>query len=396
MLGKRILLICGGFATFVFMTGILVASVKHEPEGIPKRLLPMYKAKIREVKENLAYAEAVGETIHATAYVAEPFHDFGLLYPHTTATHTFLVENHGKAPLHIAVSETTCKCTVGKVGEEEIMPGGAGKVTLTWNTGYKVDSYEQTARIVTNDPLHPQMDLTISGRVRADLVCPRQISFGSMNPSEVKTKKFLVFSQRWEDFYLNQAESDLRAFSWDAEPIDLDDRRLHDTGAIAAWEISVTSSGSRRGTFQEDVRLQFRSSEENEPIERTLVADGKVRAPINFYSPDIHAQRGLEFGVLHNDEAHEYSVVARLRGPGEHRLEVLDIQPPELQATIEPSGSDGQYRLSITVPKDCPMVTFNSDQKHGYVEVGDPNDPEYKNWFPLYGAVMPAGVKDQR
>ena len=69
-------------------------------------------------------------------------------------------------------------------------------------------------------------------------------------------------------------------------------------------------------------------------------------------------------------------------------IDVLDIQPAELQATLTPMSTAGSYQLTITVPADCPRVIFNTDHKRGYVQVGDPQDKDYSNWFPLIGAVV--------
>ena len=70
-------------------------------------------------------------------------------------------------------------------------------------------------------------------------------------------------------------------------------------------------------------------------------------------------------------------------------IEVLDVQPPELKASLAAQSKEGNYRLTLTIPADCPMVVFNIPEQHGYVEVGDPNDRQFKNWFPIHGAVVP-------
>ena len=62
---------------------------------------------------------------------------------------------------------TSCRCTMSKLGQEKIPPGGSTKVTVTWKPIDKPGPYQQTAKILTNDPARPQVTLTISGRITA-------------------------------------------------------------------------------------------------------------------------------------------------------------------------------------------------------------------------------------
>jgi Protein of unknown function (DUF1573) len=384
---RKIFLIVSGFAAFIACSGAIVASSKTEIEGVPRRLLPQYKAKVNQVLVDAAYAKMIGQQIHPQAFVLKKKFDFGLLDPETTASHDFYVENQGKAPLVLELVNTTCKCTVGKVGDREILPGGAGKVTLTWNTGLKAERYEQTARIKTNDPLNPTLDLTVSGEIRAELKMPEAISFGSLNPGKAESAKFIVYSQVWNDFELTEVNCELPGFYWDVHPIVSTHPKLRDLDYKSAWEIEFSTTGGNRGHFEGEAELVFVGSDPQQPIRRKVSLSGKVRAPINFYGPELHAEKGLEIGVLTNNQSHEFPMVVRLRGPQIHPIRVLKVKPEGLSARLEPID-EHQYRLVLEIPKDCPQVQFNRKDLHGYIEVGDPNDKSYSNWLPVYGAVV--------
>jgi hypothetical protein len=384
---RKIFFIALGFVAFITFSGVIVASSKTEIEGIPRRLLPQYKAKVNQVLQDAAYAKMIGEQIHPHAFVLHEKYDFGLLDPQTTASHDFYVENQGKAPLVLELVNTTCKCTVGKVGDREILPGGAGKVTLTWNTGLKSASYEQTARIKTNDPLHPSIDLTVIGEVRAELKMPEVVSFGSLNPDAAKSARFIVYSQVWDDFELTEVNCELPGFFWDIHPISSTHPKLRDLDFASAWEIEFSTTGGNRGPFQGEAELVFVGPDPLQPMRRKISLAGKVRAPINFYGPDLHQEKGLDVGVLTNNESHEFPIVVRLRGPQTRSIEVLKVEPKGFSARLE-SIDDRQYRLVLEIPQDCPQVQFNRNDLHGFIEVGDPHDKTYSNWLPLYGAVV--------
>jgi hypothetical protein len=40
------------------------------------------------------------------------------------------------------------------------------------------------------------------------------------------------------------------------------------------------------------------------------------------------------------------------------------------------------------------MTIFNVPEKHGYVEVGDPDDELFSSWFPVKGAVVPRPARN--
>ena len=55
---------------------------------------------------------------------------------------------------------------------------------------------------------------------------------------------------------------------------------------------------------------------------------------------------------------------------------------------VEPARREGEYRLLIRVRAGSPTTSFNIDTQHGYVHVGDPDDPSLSHWFPIFGAII--------
>ena len=386
-LGKRILLGLGILGVIAAVLGVLINTIGYEPFGVPKALRPQFKAKIAKVKRQAEIIQSLDELHAPLAVVDHGSFDFGLLDPNSTSSHDFVVTNKGNGPLSLEVLETTCKCTVGKIEDDFLEPGESTTVTLTWTTSDQSDEFEQIAILLTNDPTKETFRLTVTGQVRAALVVPETLDVGTTDPGESVVASFNVYSQLWDEFYLESAECDLPGFDWWTEPIASDVPALEDADAKCAWKVSVSATGIRRGQLHEDVQLTFRSATTDEAVERTVAASLRVRAPINFYSPQIHSSKGLEIGTLVSGEAHEFPMIVRARGQRDKTIEVLDVQPEQLQATLTPLARAGEYRLVLTIPEDCPSVMFNSEQQHGYVEVGDPADEDFRNWFPVFGAV---------
>ena len=67
---------------------------------------------------------------------------------------------------------------------------------------------------------------------------------------------------------------------------------------------------------------------------------------------------------------------------------MIDVVPKLLQTKLDPSGREGFYKLTLTVPQGVDTESFNREDQRGYVQIGDPKDPRFQNWFPLYGATV--------
>ncbi len=385
-------LACGFFGVIVFaaIALLLTTTVTYHPFGVPGSRRVEYREKISQIEKYAALAKQADAVTRPVAVTADTVFNFGMVDPHSTLSHSFVVRNEGELPLQLTVRETSCKCTVGKLGSQLVLPGGETAVTMTWNTGYQADDYEQIAIVSTNDPLRKEIELKVNGEVRAEYVLPNEVTFEASDPGKPAETAFLVYSQVWDDFEVASVDSDLKGFQWAAEPILPDDVSLLDAEAKSAWRVNISSSGNSRGRFAGEIKLTFNPIDGSKGVTRELTASGKVRSPISFYSPDIHRNEGLDIGTLASGKEYLFHLVVRSRGDLDRKLGVLDVKPDELEAFVKPFPSQpGSYRLTLKVPKDCPMVTFNANTKHGYVHVGDPDDETFSNWFPVMGAVVP-------
>ncbi len=198
----------------------------------------------------------------------------------------------------------------------------------------------------------------------------------------------MLYSQLWEDFEVASIDTELKGFQWSAEPVAPDDISLFDAEARSAWKVNVSSSGNPRGRFDGSMTVTINPVDGSQPVTRVVNGHGKVRAPISFISPDIHYREGLNIGTLTGGKEHLFHLVVRSRGDDQRELKVLGVKPDQLQASLQPMSQPGNYKLTLRVPEDCPMVSFNQNTQHGYVEVGDPNDKSFSNWFPVMGAVV--------
>lgn len=153
------------------------------------------------------------------AKCAEPSFHFGLMDPLTVGEHTFVIENAGETPLLLAGGKSSCKCTLSDLAQAEVAPGEAYEVTLRWNSGHASREFNQSATVITNDPQRPELQLRVSGEVRAVLAAlPTSLPLGRLIPEEESRFQFAVYSQVWESMEIVEVKCSNEHFTGRVSP----------------------------------------------------------------------------------------------------------------------------------------------------------------------------------
>ena len=349
--------------------GLFATSVQLEPAGVKSYDRERYD----EILANQRLAKQLKRRVDTSngpiAEVVEASHDFGRLDPHSQHAHSFEIKNVGKSPLTLEVGDTSCKCTVGKLTDGIVRPGQSTFVTLTWNTGYRADQYEQAAIVHTNDLLHPTLTLRVQGEIRAELIVPESVTLNVTDPGEPSHGSFTIYSQLFDDFTIVDVRSDLAGIQWDPEVVSIDSATLADSDARSALGVHLTLPGRARGKFSGTLDVEVLPSGATESITHQVSLSGRVRAPVNFYGEGIHPVSGLEIGTVSGGKDHHFYLTVRSRRKSVSDLEVLDVEPKIIQTKLTPTTRQGEYRLRLTIPGDADTTLFNRDGKQGYVQV---------------------------
>ena len=92
-------------------------------------------------------------------------------------SHDFVFTNAGTAPLHLSLDVASSpRCSMDKLGEKPIPPGKSAKISIVWMPENKPGYFEETAKIQTNAPNRPQVELKITGQ----MAMPVQLSPGEL------------------------------------------------------------------------------------------------------------------------------------------------------------------------------------------------------------------------
>jgi geranylgeranyl pyrophosphate synthase len=123
--------------------------------------------------------------------------DFGTMERESLKSHSFAIRNTGRAPLRLTKGETTCRCTKFEIVKAALAPGEATQIELEWRATVPEGPFRQTATIETNDPLRPQVTLTIAGKItNSQRVSPDSIVFSGITANEPHTAEVRIYSYR--------------------------------------------------------------------------------------------------------------------------------------------------------------------------------------------------------
>ncbi len=95
-----------------------------------------------------------------------PVRQFGTVTRGVRLEHTFLLENHGKAPLTLKDIKASCECTTAPLTQKTLAPGMALALPVTLDTRNLVGGVDKSLAIQSDDPARPVLILELKALVR--------------------------------------------------------------------------------------------------------------------------------------------------------------------------------------------------------------------------------------
>jgi mono/diheme cytochrome c family protein len=102
-------------------------------------------------------------------YVNHLSHDLGNILTDTKVHDTFYIYNLGGKTLVVDSVQPSCGCTVTKLSQSHIGPGGVAKLNIALDTSLKLGHVRKSINITSNDPKHPHIRLTLTAVVKGQL-----------------------------------------------------------------------------------------------------------------------------------------------------------------------------------------------------------------------------------
>ncbi len=325
--------------------------------------------KINSTAENVGVA--VVELPEGTSF------KFGTMKHGTTMTHKFPIKNVGTAPLILKNTGSTCKCTVGNLNKEVLMPGESEMIELEWRGVAVNPTYAQTATFQTNCLKHSEIKLQVEGAVIDSFVIkPSEINLGDFSSDAGASREFSVFC------YTEGV--DLQRFEWSspdsAKYIKLSHSEFSpsedpdNAKALKAYRVKLdVLPGVTVGNFSGNVMLQ--TNNELDRLELRVggrsVSDMSIIAG-SLYSPEsgilnldkVSAADGFSMSVwlvLRSDDHATTEVTTEQDGANESLLVSVGERRVEKTRTLIP--------IKFEVPKGAKEVYYPGTGKGTFVKV---------------------------
>ncbi len=317
-------------------------------------------------------------------------HDFGMVERGAKIRHVFVFTNRGSGVLKLTPGTTTCSaCTIAMLEASEIAPGQSTDVTVEYSANAAHPSFRQTATVLTNDPHHSRVELTISGKLTNKfLIWPRPVDFGNVPAGEAATAEFQfrylldgelrIIGHEFEN-------ADASSF-FDVQTIQLsaDEAAKEDAKGGYRFVLSL-KPGLPLGTFQQTIRLKFEMEPGGQQAEETVPITGTIVSDLSLVGPGWRSKDGvLLLGTVDSHAGLTRKLTLLMRGTarGQVEIEPIKLDPPQIQVRVGRATplneTVDQMPIEIEIPPGlAPAIRLGTDQgPFGEVVLGVKNHPD--------------------
>jgi hypothetical protein len=300
--------------------------------------------------------------------VDQPEHQFGAMDMDREGRYEFLFRNAGQTVLHLSKGPTSCGCTLAELKQTEIAPGGSAKVAVVWKAKKTPGTFRETATILTNDPAHDRVVLTVAGRmIPAIEVVPPELSLGQLSVSQSASGEVRVFGFRPGPLaILRQDMSDLAIadrFSVQVERLSPHEVQEKPDARSGLRVLIKVKSGLPLGAIHQTIRLAT-SYRDRPPVE--VPVEGMVTSDLAVFADGWNPETNvLNLGTISGRSGVRQNVVIVARGPQAKQVDfkLLEVRPSLLKVnlgkTIRTKDRPvAQTILSIEVPPQTPRANY--------------------------------------
>ncbi len=301
-------------------------------------------------------------------FCPEPEYNFGERDESEAVEHEFVIQNQGDAPLEITNVKTSCGCTAAKPQDSTVPPGGETKIAAKLSLHGRQGELSKTITVSSNDPLTPNLVLTLKGTVTAPIMYePRILNFGKVLGGSAAPQK-LVLRSLTDDFEVTAVTASLDFVKTEVKEVE--PKRVYE---VTAHIDQLPAAGQQTGT------LTVQTTHPRKP-QFNVTIYVEVVGPLDISPPTIALQYS-------NDPAQKITQVVRV-GPGTVKeFEVTEVIVPDERIGVElmPRPQNQFLIKLIDMPRDDSL-----DGKELIVRTTVPEMPEVRIPFRVIKLGQPA------
>lgn len=295
-------------------------------------------------------------------HISRMRYDFGKVFEKDRYEYRFVVENRGDAGLEIKSVSPACGCTVADY-DTFIEPGGTGEIFL-YLDGHQVSGrFEKSATVVSNDPAHPSVQLTIAGEeVPYVETAPADRIALVGEYGEAATREVRVWSNETDiDFKIESVTTTL------GDRVTVD----YEPAADGQWVVRLTKDPEMPAESVNGI-VTVHSNSAGMPeriIQVQVIAKGTITK-----QPQMVNFGRIPFGLTGKDGPKVGRTVTLLKGSGSFEILGIDFDSDRFESSTERLGP-GHYQVRITFTPPTKQAVRQKVEAEMLVRTDDPREP---------------------
>jgi hypothetical protein len=291
-------------------------------------------------------------TGRAQVQALDPVYDFGKVFSGTTVKHTFRLKNAGTGPLTISAVRTTCGCTAAQPTKSRLLPGEESSIAVSFDTSSDHGPATRPITVITNDPIHQQIELTLRGDVKAQIdVNPSLVMFEHVKRGTEQSQRVTLTDETGDhSLKLGAIKNKNPYIKIAAQPA---------PGAKPAALLTITLlKTAPAGPIADVVKVDTNRVPVEIPVSGTVLGDLNVNPP------------QVSFGIVPR-HASAFRLL-RLTNSGDHPVKITAISSnnTNVVAAVEPVKTGKEYKIAVHLMPNTPdgvlrgMLAIKTDDPH--------------------------------
>lgn len=291
-------------------------------------------------------------------------YDFGETFQLPSYDYAFVVRNRGNADLVIEDVKPGCGCTVAK-WDHVISPGKEGRISLSVDGSKVHGQFTKAAEVKTNDPDHPTISLSISGKeIPFVEVVPDGTVYLHARPGEPVDKELTISS--------NEKDLDFKVTSVTSN---IDDKIKYSfaPGAKKGEYVVKVSKNPALPIMSTYGSLIIHTNSKKAP-DTTLQVHVMTKSSM-LISPSVLNYGEVKFTDAKGPGTPSTKWVSITRSAG--KLKILDVSTsnPNFVARVETLMPDQQYKIMVTFTPPTRKQSKQTETGEMVIKTDDPQEP---------------------
>ena len=294
-------------------------------------------------------------------------YDFGEVFHLEKYGYAFVVRNRGNADLIIEDVKPSCGCTAAKF-DKVIAPGKEGKIELVVDGNKVHGQFSKSAEVKTNDPDHPQLSLSISGKeIPFVNVVPDGTVYLHGRPGEDIEKELTISS--------NEKDVDFKVTSVTSN---MDDKIKYSyaPGPKKGEYVIKVTKDPKLPVMSTYGSLMIHTTSKKMP-DTTLQVHVMTKSSI-LLSPSVLNYGEVKFTDDKGPGAPSTKTLTVTKSVGKLKITRVDSSNPNFTAALETVTPDQQYRVKVTFTPPARRQTKQTESGQITIRTDDPQEPELK------------------